>query len=197
MIDVQAAKSDVPRHGQLVDEPIVVAYFLCALGYLALSMVAGLLMALQLVHWNPLNGMELLSPGRWRMVHTNVIAYGFLANAFLGALHWAVPRLMLKPVLDRRLSWFIFVAWQVVVLATAVGIVLGPTLQAHVASLGNLPFSLGARASNGAKRRSGSIRWRWSGCCWWRSTSWRRSCVRAGRCTSRCGTSWPPSCGRF
>ena len=145
MIDVQTARPDVPRHAQLVDEPIVVAYFLCALGYLTLSMFAGLLMALQLVHWNPLNGVELLSPGRWRMVHTNVIAYGFLANAFLGSLHWAVPRLMLKPVLDRRLSWFILVAWQIVVLSTGVGIVLGPTLQANVPALESLPFALGAQ----------------------------------------------------
>ena len=119
MIDVSTTKAEVPRHEELVDEPIVVAYFLAALGYLTLSMLAGLLMALQLVHWNPLNGVELLSPGRWRMVHTNVIAYGFLANAFLGALHWAIPRLTLQPVLNRGLSWFIFVAWQVVVLSTA------------------------------------------------------------------------------
>ena len=82
-------------------------------------------MALQLVHWNPLRGMELFSPGRWRMVHTNAIAYGFLANAFLGCLHWAVPRLTLKPVLSRGLSYFIFFAWQFVVLVTAVGILFG------------------------------------------------------------------------
>ena len=48
---------------------------------------------------NPLRGIELFSPGRWRMIHTNAIAYGFLANAFLGILHWAVPRLTLRPVL--------------------------------------------------------------------------------------------------
>jgi cytochrome c oxidase cbb3-type subunit 1 len=144
MIDKQAAQP-VPRHEDLVDQGIVVAYFLFALGYLALSMLAGLLMSLQLVYWNPLNGLELFSPGRWRMVHTNVIAYGFLANAFLGALHWAVPRLVLKPVLDWRLSWFILIAWQVVVLGTGVGIVLGPTLQANIAGLESLPFSLGAQ----------------------------------------------------
>lgn len=144
MIDVPITRTQ-PRHAQLVDEPIVAAYFLIALGYLTLSMLAGLLMALQLVHWNPLNGAELLSPGRWRMVHTNVIAYGFLANAFLGALHWAVPRLMLKPVLSRALSWFILVAWQIVVLGTGVGIVLGPTLQARYEPLAKLPFSLGAQ----------------------------------------------------
>ena len=34
------------------------------------------------------------------MIHTNAIAYGFLANAFLGMLHWAVPRLTLRPVLE-------------------------------------------------------------------------------------------------
>ena len=59
------------------------------------------------------------------MIHTNAIAYGFLANAFLGMLHWAVPRLTLKPVFDRRLSYAIFFAWQAVVIATAIGILLG------------------------------------------------------------------------
>jgi len=109
----------------LVDEPIVMAYFFAALTFLAASLVGGLLMALQLVHWNPLEGIELFSPGRWRMIHTNAIAYGFLANAFLGALHWSVPRLTMRPVLDRRLSWFIFVAWQVIVVSTAIGLMFG------------------------------------------------------------------------
>jgi cytochrome c oxidase cbb3-type subunit 1 len=59
------------------------------------------------------------------MVHTNAIAYGFIASAFLGMLHWVVPRLTRRPVLSTRLSWFIFSAWQVVVLSTAVGILLG------------------------------------------------------------------------
>lgn len=110
---------------ELVDRPVVAWYFLAALFYLFVSMLGGFLMALQLVRWNPLQGIELLSPGRWRMIHTNAVAYGFLANAFLGALHWAVPRLTLKPVLNRGLSRLIFFAWQVIVLSTAVGILLG------------------------------------------------------------------------
>ena len=59
------------------------------------------------------------------MIHTNAIAYGFLANAFLGMLEWVVPRLTLKPVFDRRLSYAIFFAWQGVVIATAIGILFG------------------------------------------------------------------------
>lgn len=112
-------------HAQLVEERLVAWYFVMALVYLFVSFSGGLVMALQLVNWNPQQGVELLSPGRWRMVHTNAIAYGFIANSFLGALHWAIPRLTLKPVLSRKLSYFIFVAWQAVVLSTAAGILLG------------------------------------------------------------------------
>ncbi|RMG34049.1 MAG: cytochrome oxidase [Planctomycetota bacterium] len=111
--------------GQLVDRSIVLAYFGAALLFMFVSMLGGLLMGMQLLRHNPLNGIEFFSPGRWRMVHTNAIAYGFLANAFLGLLHWAVPRLTLRPVLDRRLSWAIFAAWQLIVLGTAGGILAG------------------------------------------------------------------------
>jgi cytochrome c oxidase cbb3-type subunit I len=116
---------NLPLHDDLVEERLVIWYFLAALLYMFISMAGGMLMALQLVHWNTLQGIEWLSPGRWRMVHTNAIAFGFIANCFLGALHWAIPRLTLRPVLSRSLSYFIFFAWQVVVLGTAVGIVLG------------------------------------------------------------------------
>jgi cytochrome c oxidase cbb3-type subunit 1 len=115
----------MPQHQELVEERLVLWYFVAALTFLFVSMLAGLLMASQLQRLNPLRGIELFSPGRWRMIHTNAVAYGFLANGFLGILHWAVPRLTLRPVLSRRLSYAIFLAWQAVVLATAVGLLLG------------------------------------------------------------------------
>ena len=148
--DSLTTPADAPRHADLVEERLVRWYFYAALTYLLISMLAGLLMAFQLIRGNPLNGIELLSPGRWRMIHTNAVAYGFLANAFLGALHWAVPRLTFHKVASRVLSYFIFVAWQVIVLSTAAGIVLGPTLQDQpwvmdlTRSL-HLPISLGAQ----------------------------------------------------
>jgi cytochrome c oxidase cbb3-type subunit 1 len=125
-----------PSRDRLVDERMVAWYFLAALAYLFISMLGGFLMAFQLIRHNPLQGIELFSPGRWRMLHTNAIAYGFLANAFLGMLHWVVPRLTLHPVMDRRLSLFIFAAWQGVVVSTAVGLVLG---QAQALEWGETP----------------------------------------------------------
>ena len=146
----QAGDAGAPSHDDLVDEKIIVCYYVAALTFLTISMLAGLLVALQLVHWNPFKGTELLSPGRWRMIHTNAIAYGFLANAFLGTLHWAVPRLTFHKVFSKPLSWFIFGAWQVVVLSTAFGIVLGPTFQDQpwilaLAKKWHLPMNLGAQ----------------------------------------------------
>ncbi len=120
-----AQPAPAPDPHRLVIEPLVRWYFYASLTYMFIAMLAGLLFSLQfLQHW-PLPKIELFSPGRWRMVHTNAVAYGFLANAFLGALHWAIPRLTFRPVASVKLSWFIFYAWQVVVLATAIGILAG------------------------------------------------------------------------
>ena len=121
----EATETQTLDQKELVNEKIVIAYFGMALLFMFVSMLAGILMAGQLLRHNPLSGIEIFSPGRWRMIHTNAIAYGFLANAFLGLMHWSIPRLTLRPVLDKRLSWLIFAAWQIVVLATAVGIMLG------------------------------------------------------------------------
>ncbi len=119
------AEASIPATRDLVNERIVLWFFIASLAYLVIAMLAGLLFSFQFVQGYPLSGIELFSPARWRMVHTNGVAYGFIANAFLGALHWAVPRLTLRPVLSRKLSWFIFGAWQVVLIATVVGIAMG------------------------------------------------------------------------
>lgn len=145
-----ATNQNSPRTTDLVIVRLVHWYFIMANVYLVISMLGGILMALQLIHWNPLNGLEYLSPGRWRMIHTNAIAYGFLANSFLGILHWSVPRLTMQNVLSTWLSYFIFFAWQVIVLATAVGIIFGPSLQAsqwvaELADSTHLSWSLGAQ----------------------------------------------------
>jgi cytochrome c oxidase cbb3-type subunit 1 len=115
----------IPETGRLVNERLVLWFLIASMIYLLVAMLAGFWFSLQFIQLYPSTGIELLSPGRWRMVHTQAVAYGFLANAFLGALHWAVPRLALRPVLSDKLSWFIFFAWQVVVIGTVVGILGG------------------------------------------------------------------------
>jgi len=132
----RSATIPVPTGRELVNERIVLWFFVASLGYMFVAMLAGLLYSLQFLQAYPFPGLELLSPGRWRMVHTNGVAYGFIANAFLGGLHWSVPRLTLRKVASERLSWFIFFAWQAVVLATVVGLLTG---QAQAVEWGETP----------------------------------------------------------
>ncbi|NIL99394.1 MAG: cytochrome oxidase [Acidobacteria bacterium] len=107
-----------------------------AMLWLCISLFAGLLYSLQLLqHW-PLPKIEVLSPGRIRMIHTNLIAFGFLTNAFFAMLYWTVPRLTGVRVASRRLGWTILVAWNAIVLATYVGLHLG---QAQAVEWGETP----------------------------------------------------------
>jgi cytochrome c oxidase cbb3-type subunit 1 len=98
-----------------------------AFGFLffLVAVFAGLLFGLQLQRLYPFPGVEIMSPGRIRMIHTNAVAYGFLINVFIAVLLWCVPRLTGRPVLSEKLTWVICVAWQVVVGLTAVGILFG------------------------------------------------------------------------
>ena len=111
--------------GPLVERPIVKAHIIAGFSFFFLSLFAGLLYALQLSRLYPFPGVELLSPGRLRMVHTNAIAYGFLLNNFMAALYWIVPRLTGQRVLSKNLSWLVFVAWQLIIGLAMVGIIGG------------------------------------------------------------------------
>ncbi len=104
----------------------LVRWHLCAgVTWLAIALVAGLLYSLQLLqHW-PLPKIATLSPGRIRMVHTNLIAFGFLTNSFLAMLYWTVPRLTGRRVASNGLGWIIFGAWNLIILGTWVGLHIG------------------------------------------------------------------------
>ncbi|MBI4378696.1 MAG: cbb3-type cytochrome c oxidase subunit I [Nitrospinae bacterium] len=108
-----------------VNYNLVTAHIIAALIFLIMSITAGLLYSLQFLNHYPLQGIEFFSPGRVRMVHTNAVAYGWLLNGLLSGMYWAVPRTSGYPVLSRQLSWLIFWFLQILVLATAVGILGG------------------------------------------------------------------------
>jgi len=109
----------------LVERTIVKAHIIAGFTSFFLALFAGLFYALQFSRLYPFPGIELLSPGRMRMLHTNAVAYGFLFNLFIAALYWIVPRLTGRPVLSTKLSHLIFWAWQLIVGLTAFGILGG------------------------------------------------------------------------
>ncbi len=109
----------------IVDYKLVKAHILAAAGFLLVVLVGGLLYSLQFLGSYPFPGIELLSPGRVRMVHTNAVAYGWLLNGLLAGMYWVTPRISGYPVLSKKLSWIIFWVLQSLVLIAAVGILAG------------------------------------------------------------------------
>ena len=55
--------------------------------------------------------MPWLSWGRIRYAHTQGLFFGWLGNAFLAFLYFAVPRLAGRPVTSVGLGWALFAAW--------------------------------------------------------------------------------------
>ena len=109
----------------LVDKWVVKAHFIAGISFFFLSLLAGLLFSTQFLRSYLFPGIELLSPGRIRMIHTNMAAFGFLANLFFGGLYWAIPRLTGERVWKRPVSLFLFWTWQAILLATVVGQMFG------------------------------------------------------------------------
>lgn len=111
----------------LVNKALVKWHFVMAVCFMLTSMLGGFLISLQFLDLYPFEGIPWLAYGRVRLLHTNEIAYGFLVNAFLGAIYYAIPRMTGRAVLSDKLGWFILWVWQFTVVATSVGQLLGYT----------------------------------------------------------------------
>ncbi len=105
----------------LVNLDLVRMHLIASAVFLAASILGGLAYAFQFNGLYPFEGIEWLSPGRVRMVHTNMAAYGFIANAFIAGLLFSIPRLTREPILSDRLGQVVFWAWQLVLTLTIVG----------------------------------------------------------------------------
>ncbi len=107
------------------ENQVVKGHLAAGVAWLSISLLAGLFYSMQLLQSWPLPKIEVLSPGRIRLIHTNLIAFGFLTNSFLGMLYWTVPRLTGRRVLSPGLGWLILAAWNAIVAATWIGLHLG------------------------------------------------------------------------
>ena len=82
-----------------------------ALGCVLYVALLGLVMSIRLHAPDWLGGVSWLSWGRLRYAHTQGLFFGWLGNAFLAFLYFAVPRLAGRPVTGVRLGWALFAVW--------------------------------------------------------------------------------------
>lgn len=110
-------------------EPTLVSYKLVrlhltiAILYSMVVVLAGMTYSMQFLNLYPFEKIQLLSPGRVRMVHTQAVAYAWLANGFFGIIYYVIPKLTGFRIWSEKFGVFLFYVYNTLVLAT-VGLIL-------------------------------------------------------------------------
>src|SRR6516165_10287201 len=90
---------------------LIRAHGLSALAMVLYTALLGLAIAIKFHAPDWLGDVPWLTWGRLRYGHTQGVFFGWLGNAFLAALYYAVPRLAERPVTSRTLGWLLFFVW--------------------------------------------------------------------------------------
>jgi cytochrome c oxidase cbb3-type subunit I/II len=108
-----AGQRSVQSAGELpsVEYGLIRAHVFASLVTLVISVLFGILVATKFTFPEFLGGHGWLTWGRLRYNHTQGIFFGWLGNAFLAFFYYALPRLANRPVLSRKLGWFLFSIW--------------------------------------------------------------------------------------
>jgi cytochrome c oxidase cbb3-type subunit I/II len=94
-----------------IEYGLIRAHVFASLVTLVISVLFGITVATKFSFPEFLGSHAWLTWGRLRYNHTQGIFFGWLGNAFLAFFYYVVPRLANRPVLSRRLGWFLFGVW--------------------------------------------------------------------------------------
>ncbi len=117
------------------DDAIVRKFMWITLLWGAVAMTAGVFIALQLVlpEWN--FGLEWLSFGRLRPLHTNAAIFAFVGNGMFAGMYYSAQRLCKCRMYSDLLSNLHFWGWQAIIVAAAVTLPMGFTQGKEYAEL--------------------------------------------------------------
>lgn len=99
--------------------PIVTS---CA--YMIVGMSVGFTVALKMI-WPNLGEFAFLSFGRIRMVHTNIILFGWLLQANMGLLFYVFPKLLNTKLYSQKLAMVTWGVYNIAVAGGLIGLLMG------------------------------------------------------------------------
>ena len=117
------------------DDAIVRMFAWATVLWAIVGMAAGILLALQLAWWPANGGVEWLSFGRLRPLHTNAVIFAFAGNAIFAGIYYSTQRLLKARMFSDALSSFHFWGWQAIIVAAAITLPLGITTGKEYAEL--------------------------------------------------------------
>ena len=99
------------------------------------GMLVGVIIATQLIWPDITYGIEWLSYGRLRPLHTNAVIFAFGGSALFATSLYVVQRTCQTRLLSDGLAAFVFWGWQLVIVLAAVTLVMGITTTKEYAEL--------------------------------------------------------------
>lgn len=103
--------------------------------WMAVSLLVGLVIAIELVHPRIFAGISFLSFGRLRPLHTNAAIFAFVGNAIFMGIYYSLPRLLKTSLYSQLLGKINFWGWQLIIVAAALTIPFGFTTGKEYAEL--------------------------------------------------------------
>jgi cytochrome c oxidase cbb3-type subunit I/II len=117
------------------DDAIVRKFTVMTLVWGVVGMLVGLVIALQLAHWQLNFGLPWITFGRLRPLHTNAVIFAFAGNAIFAGIYYSTQRLCKARMFSDALSNIHFWGWQLIIVSAAVTLPLGITVSKEYAEL--------------------------------------------------------------
>ncbi len=117
------------------DNGIVRKFALATMIFALIGMLVGLTVALQFVFPKMTYGIDFLSFGRLRPLHTNAIIFAFVGNGIFTGVYYSLQRLLKTRMYSDVLSNIHFWGWQLIILSAAITLPLGLTSSKEYAEL--------------------------------------------------------------
>jgi cytochrome c oxidase cbb3-type subunit I/II len=117
------------------DDDIVRKFVYATVVWGVVGLLVGVIIALQLADPRFNFGVEWLSFGRLRPLHTNAVIFAFAGNAIFAAVYYSSQRLLKTRMASDTLSKIHFWGWQTIILSAAITLPLGFTQSKEYAEL--------------------------------------------------------------
>jgi cytochrome c oxidase cbb3-type subunit I/II len=107
------------------NDQIVRQFVLATFIWGVVGMLVGVLIGTQLNFWQANFGLEWLSFGRLRPLHTNAVIFAFVGNMMFAGVYYSTQRLVKARLASNFLSQLHFWGWQAIIVAAAITLPLG------------------------------------------------------------------------
>ena len=117
------------------DNQIVKQFMIAAVTFAIVGMLVGLIIAVQLYVPDLNLGIQYITFGRIRPLHTNAVIFAFVGNIIFAGVYYSLQRVCKTRMWNDKLSQFHFWGWQLIILAAAISLPLGITTSKEYAEL--------------------------------------------------------------